>query len=216
MKIFEFADLKSRFWFHKVARKIFRLTLYNLFVLLEFTSIFDKTLHLRLVLALLFQIFNLRAYIESFDDTPNNGVNSIKMRCWCVEDEEGGTIGIWASVCHRDNTLVTMRNPYTFVCELWSIGAQWKTWFVLWHDFTALHHKSFNDSCEFPSSIVHVHSFLSCTESPKILTCFRQQFLEEFDYNSCLSFPLNYNIHPNLLVIHAEGWHSLIHAFLLE
>ena len=92
------------------------------------------------------------------------------MRRWSVTNEELRSICVRTSVCHRQNTFVSVGVPNLFVLKLLTVYGN-SACAITSGRVTALHHESINNSVKFVALVVFtLTTVLSSTKSPEVFT----------------------------------------------
>jgi hypothetical protein len=81
------------------------------------------------------------------DDSSKDGVLFVQMRCSTKANEKLRPIRVWTSVCHRQDSFVSMWIPNLLIGKLLSVNAS-ASGTISCSDVATLRHESFNHSVE--------------------------------------------------------------------
>ena len=101
------------------------------------------------------------------------------VQVWCCIEayKEGASVGIRATVGHRELAFVGVRNPGGFIRKVISIDALVAVALGV-DNATALHHKAWDNAVEKSVCVVQVASTLTSAQRSEILDCYRDFFRE--------------------------------------
>jgi len=103
------------------------------------------------------------------NNSSENSVLVVEMRCGSEANEELRAIGIRASVGHGEHTLVSVRVPYLLVIELLTVDRN-TTSSIAGSGVTTLSHEALNNSVELVTFVVlAIATVLTSAKTSKVL-----------------------------------------------
>jgi hypothetical protein len=82
------------------------------------TATLNDNIYVRFVTRVLWNILNLTHYIHSFYNLAKYNMFTIQVRSFSARDEKLTTVGVWASVGHRQQTALGVFQLEIFVIKL--------------------------------------------------------------------------------------------------
>ena len=135
------------------------------------------------------------------------------MRGGSIADEELRAVGVGASVRHRQDTGMCVREPDLLIVELLSINAD-TAGTVACSSVTTLHHEVGDDAMEFVVLVVKGCAAVAYTKLAEVLSSLRHIFTEDLKHDTALletflALRANSDIEERLHIGGLEGWEAV-------
>lgn len=149
--------------------------------------------------------------VHSFNNLSEYNVFAVKPACFSTGNKELATIGVRASVCHRENASFGVFQFEVLVVESWAVDGS-TTGAVMISEVTTLAHEAWNNSME-TAPFVAKPSFTG-TESSKVLCSSWYNVAPQLHHDTTHGLAVRFHVeenaqHTHLFSFRGEGSHEI-------